>query len=458
MSIATDNSQQIPYAGWVPTVSGSLSFRHVGEANHPTPSIYANVAVGNTRLIVAYQRRPLSDILFAPILHFLLRISGSFWFVVAASGKGEPGSANKLEGKVHIYKTREDWRQRAEEQIRPRILEINELRLADDQKAASERIQAAYDETVAALEATSDIQLEFELDRSGEVSLTRPTYRDADLQYMSEQYASALAQDFPKWIADQSYFFLRDITHRHQHHRANEDTILILQSRDQEGVRWRQNIIYSLYYQIIRAKRANHGYSNIQAKGILGYCMSFKAICKRQLGSVKLDALSAYNDDALIASIDAKIEEDNARDGTRQIHAGLRSQTLTNGRVYILALVAIFIAIFSALIQNRIINQTSYPVLRKISDYSAEHFVGICGLTLLFILGFWSFTSRAIGGFVYDHLFGRDVLELSNAGRGLLVVLYPILACAIVGGTIYLGWPAVRVLIDGATALWNAIN
>jgi hypothetical protein len=55
------------HVGWIPTANGRLSFRHIGEAKHPTPSKYANVATKSDRIIVAYQRRNLSDSVFRTI-------------------------------------------------------------------------------------------------------------------------------------------------------------------------------------------------------------------------------------------------------------------------------------------------------------------------------------------------------------------------------------------------------
>ncbi len=459
MSIVEIDIKKFPYAGWLPTVSGSLSFRHIGEAEHPTPSIYANVTATGSRLILAYQRRPVSDVLFGPILHYFLDISGSFWFVVQAKGSGLPGNANELEGKIFIYKSSEDWREKSEPIVRPSIKRMNDLRLAEDTLAAAAESGVRYQEAKTVLQDTADIELDFQLHRNGEAYFSQPTFKDPDLEYASKDLAKNLGQDFGKWIADQGYFFLRDIGHHHQHHRANEDTILILQDRKVGEIEWRQNIIYSLYYQIIRAKRSDHGYSTIQAIGILGYCRSFKLICARQFTPDQMEALKSYNDDALLQSMEAKISENTARAEKSAEFTSSRSQRFSNVRAYTIAFVALIISVFGTLAQNHIgTANRAYSVLNRLSDYVAIHFVGFCLAGFGLVAFIWIITSRWLGGFVYDHMFGRDVLELSNAGRNTLLILYPLFATGIVILTAYLGWPALIAIWHAIQNIWDALH
>ena len=107
-----------PYAGWIPTANGRLSFRHIGETTHPSECIYANVATDDRRFILAYQYRQLSDVLFRSVIEYLCNISGDFWFSIAARSIGAPGEADQIEGSIFIYKSKDDWRV-AEPFVRP---------------------------------------------------------------------------------------------------------------------------------------------------------------------------------------------------------------------------------------------------------------------------------------------------------------------------------------------------
>src|SRR5262249_50678624 len=93
VSSAEPDNKKYPYAGWVPTANGRLSFRHVGESKNPTESVYANVGTEAERLVLAYQRRDLSDALFQTVINFICNIEGSFWFALAIKSIGTPSDA-----------------------------------------------------------------------------------------------------------------------------------------------------------------------------------------------------------------------------------------------------------------------------------------------------------------------------------------------------------------------------
>jgi hypothetical protein len=121
-----------PYAGWVPCVNGRLSFRHIGEARYPTEARYANVTIDTQRLILVYQHRPLSDVLFQAIFHPLFNIQGSFYFALSGGSVGTPGNTDEIQGKIYIYKSKAEWRAKGKVSIRPRVNVINDLALSLD--------------------------------------------------------------------------------------------------------------------------------------------------------------------------------------------------------------------------------------------------------------------------------------------------------------------------------------
>jgi len=442
---------QFPYAGWVPTANGRLSFRQVGESKHPTESIYANITTGKGRLVLAYQHRPLSDVLFQPLIHYFCSISGRFWFVIAARSDEEPSSAEEMRGFIGIYKSRDDWRQN-ETIVRDAVIEINSLRFSmeADRDAATEN---TFSNAQGHVNATADIRIAFHVFRSGEVYFSEPSFRDSELAFASNNYAQGCGHNFPKWVADQSYFFLRDITHTHQHHAPSSDTILILQKRDPEDHDWRRRIIFSLYHQIISAKRFGDAPSAYQSLGIQAYCMSFKKICGKSL-DWKED--ERFNDQALKQSLEARAQEGLARLSETAASASMQLARAANWRTFALAIVAIAIAGLAMLIQPRIneADAKRFPELLAWSDFASEHFATVivtCGMAVGLV---WIVTHT---GWAIRLGFSRDLLELSNVQRSRFLKIYFGTAALGVLVTLWLAKLAVYDIVDAAKDFWHLL-
>ena len=435
---------QFPYAGWVPSANGRLSFRHIGESKHPTESIYANITTGNGRLVLAYQHRPLSDVLFQPIIHYLCSISGRFWFVLAARSDEEPSSAEEMQGFIGIYKSRDDWRAH-ESIVRTAILNANSLRFSLDVERDSET-DRIFSNAQSHVNQTADIRIAFHIFRSGEVYFSEPKFRDSELEFASNNYAEACGHNFPKWVADQSYFFLRDITHAHQHHVPSSDTILILQRRDEADTNWRKRIIFSLYHQVIKAKRFGDAPSVYQSLGIQAYCLSFKAICKSR-PIWKED--HHFNDEALKQSLEAKAQEGLARLAETAATSSMKLARAANWRTFALALVAIAVAVLAMLIQPRITDGEAarFPQLHAWSDFASEHFDTVVGACLIVLAIVWTLTHT---DWVIRLSFSRDLLEISNIRRRRFIGLYFGLTIVVLLLTL---WVSRLALFDIAHAL-----
>lgn len=416
MSSADDSTDAFPYVGWIPTVNARLSFRHIGEAIHPTRSVYANVITPAERYVLAYQRRNLSDALFQPITHFLWGISGSFWFVLSAASNSAPLDSTKLTGKVCIFKSKRDWRGANENKLRTAIRLLNDLRFAllPDRFAQMSR---AFNKVNDYSFACADVTIDFILDRDGTVLFGKPQFKDSELQYASEDYARQLGHDFGKWIVDQSYFFLRDLSHTHKHHAPTSDTILITQDRDREDIQWRKNVIYSLYYHIIRTRRFGDAESQFQSLGVHAYCMSFKGICPPEA----LRQIPRFDDDALRQSIRSRAEEDVARKSDQLALAGYSLSKAANIRTFSFSAVAIVIALLAILIQPRIsaADKEVFPFLYAASDYAARNFLEIVFVCVLLLFAIWAMTQRL---WSTRYRIARDILEATNVRRRLFIV------------------------------------
>ena len=341
-----------PYVGWIPTVNGRLPFRHVGDTRQPTESIFANLDTGTDRVIVAYQRRPLSDILFPRLIHWYHNISGDFWFTLTALSNNSPLLADRVSGKIHVFKSKEDWRKQADHAMRSQIQTINSLRFENSGDVAT-LAHLAYDRSRKIAEEGADIEIEFDLERNGEVYFSQPVFKEKPLQEASERFAISDGHNIRKWVADQCYFFLRDATHAHQHHESTSDTILILQDRRNDDIQWRKNVIYSLHYAIIRFKRDPDARSALRAMGILAYCNSFTECCRMKLKD-QFIGFPEFNNDSLLLSLRAKSDEISTAEQIISNRHSAELERAATSRTIALLLVAILIAGIAILIQPRI--------------------------------------------------------------------------------------------------------
>ncbi|MDI4234756.1 hypothetical protein OZ411_18290 [Bradyrhizobium sp. Arg237L] len=435
-----------PYAGWIPTVNGRLSFRHIGDARRPTESIFANLDTGAERIIVAYQHRPLSDILFPRLIHWLYDISGDFWFALTAKSNNSPLVADWISGKIHIFKSRADWRTSADQAVRSYVHEINALRFSN---AADIPAQAhlAFDRARKLVDECADIEVDFDLDRNGEVYFGNPVFREQALQRASEEFAANGGHNIRKWVADQCYFFLRDLSHAHQQHESSSDTILILQDRRSDDIQWRKNIIYSLQYAIIRFKRDPDARSTLRAMGILAYCNSFTACCEAKLQQ-QFSGFPKFNNDALLLSLQAKADEISTAEQIISNRQNGELAKVVASRTIALAFVAILVATIAILIQPRISSQEKeeFALLYRVSTFAAENFFSFLGLSGVTLLVTWVATAFNLR--VANRRLARSLLEASYVRtRGAIAVFF-LGALVVSGFTVWLFWPAMSSMLE----------
>ncbi|MBB4362155.1 hypothetical protein GGD65_003180 [Bradyrhizobium sp. CIR18] len=435
-----------PYVGWIPTVNGRLSFRHVGDTRRPTESIFANVDTGQERIIVAYQRRPLSDILFPRLIHWARDISGDFWFTLTAKSNNSPLLADQISGKIHVFKSREDWRARADKQLRKLIGELWQLRF-ESQINVPAQANLAFERARQVVEDGADIEIDFDLQRNGEVYFSQPRFKEEALQRASEQFAEHDGHNIRKWVADQCYFFLRDAAHAHQHHEPSSDTILILQDRKSDDVQWRKNVIYSLHYAIIRFKRDPDARSSLRAMGILAYCKSFADCCKAKLKEDYRD-FPDFNEDALLLSLQAKANEIAVAEQIVANRQNASTSKAVASRTVVLAFVAIVVATIAILIQPRISSEDKehFPLLYQVSTFAAENFFNFIGASALIIVLTWFTTAFNMA--MDNRRLGRSLLEATYVRKRSAIALLFVSGLLVIGGTIWLFKPAVLSMLE----------
>ena len=328
------------YISWIPTVAGRLSYRHIGNTNNSGRSFYENAFFdneeGGSRIILGFQERDLSDAYFKTFIHYIFGLTGDFLFAFACTNKS---ADMEVEGELFIFVSDEKKKKYARSVLK---YNIDCLRGAKSSLIYNSGLESLGDAKFH-LSDSCDISISFCLERTGEIRFSQPEFRDTKLKLNTLQYADENNSDFNKWLADQAYFFIRDMTHTHQHHANSTDTIITTQHITAIDSEWRKNIIYSLYYHAISLKRRTSYIHLVQAEGILAYAESFIGISKD-----KNCDIPPYQSHALLNSINAKIKQ---HDAVIQNENSLNSK-VTLFLTYILPSLAIVFTILSPILSN----------------------------------------------------------------------------------------------------------
>src|SRR6266849_3244457 len=110
------------FHGWIPTVSGALSFSTFGDVSHPPRAISANRTDRSNRYLVCYRARDCSDTIL-PLRSFFgplfLNLRGKLWFVCVAESRTMPLAGREtLLGRVFIFHDKKIWRKHVEPLVR----------------------------------------------------------------------------------------------------------------------------------------------------------------------------------------------------------------------------------------------------------------------------------------------------------------------------------------------------
>ncbi|SLN23128.1 hypothetical protein ROJ8625_00920 [Roseivivax jejudonensis] len=246
------------YLGWVPTVTGNLSFTTIGTGSFPNRCVRKDIG----RTVFVLQRRDLLDVLvpysegtdvakfFREFLaNHLIGISGNFWFVLelSVSDDGEESS-----GTVFVVPQAKN----------SDLIQRLKAWFKSDDDSFNERLKRDTRESACWAVAVS-------IERPGKsgVSMLSDVGRvdgfGAHLEYV---------------LANQAFYFLKDICHVHQHHHQTHDAItkLVPTAGYEAGAeRWVDETLFSLYRAIIRFKRYKNEKALFRAAGILAYAQSF---------------------------------------------------------------------------------------------------------------------------------------------------------------------------------------
>jgi hypothetical protein len=115
-------------------------------------------------------------------------------------------------------------------------------------------------------------------------------------------------------FSGQSYFFIRDVVHTHQHHPPDQDKIITLHNVSDGNDRgWAAASVRSLFNKVIEFKQMRTTERCISALGVLAYFRTFMKITRQTHNARDDHAIQMY-DENLQQSIDTTLRECEVRE------------------------------------------------------------------------------------------------------------------------------------------------
>ena len=310
MSSATDPSIAVSkkwlFSSWIPTIAGRLSYSYIGLSKLPTPCISINKSDSKHRYIIAYQKRFLNDPKIKLLDILPTRITGrrgKCWCVCTAKSDNDIDSSDdgQLKGNLYIFIGQNTWRGVTEDRVKQaqELLKATnpELNLFDEQEIKQAKL-------VICLIQSCSYYCEFILQRNGIVRLSpgllgsipgnAPNLPNEDLSLFNEIQLD---------ICSELFYFLKDISHHHQHHSPTTDTMVGLYKTEDDQY-WPTQVMRVIFHRILAFKRSNDSNVYISAIGLLSYVESFISICNKDNIPVKIE----WNTDQIKQSINVSIE------------------------------------------------------------------------------------------------------------------------------------------------------
>lgn len=394
MSKLTD---RVNYIGWIPTVSGRLSFSEFGNSDYPTPCIRSVCTDGTQRVILAYQKRNLSDTTipvlsrFEPIKKFIDKIflnkDGTLWFCSTAFYDAQ---RNRIFGKVFVF-TKDYWRAEAETLVRELMDQIPRFN-GDVSRTESKALE--LEEQIGAYSATI---VNYSIKRTGEIEI------NFKYSEQGKKYIDAFHDDVDDDIFNQIYYFLKGCLHRHQHHSKNTDSILQIYKKTGE-IDWKVETLYTLYRKIINRRRSGKIVELSQSLGVLAYASSFEQIYTNHFRRRR--NIVVYNKDELKQSIQSNIQ------AQRNLKSKL-SLIVTDSIKSCVALASIMLASFAliALTGEKIEAKTSQLLIFLAHSFVEAPLLSFSYLFIALFLFFNFYHTKEIYKEIY-----HDTIRLCIAG------------------------------------------
>lgn len=296
------SSRPYAYAGWIPTITGHLSFSLIGghgvsprcrTFNRPVDS-------GPVRLVAVHQQRTAQDYIAPGAVQLARPQATQDYFLIAGTGPAATpyfldGTLRQtvddqgvLSGNILVLprdrnpiirarrkKLLTDLKRLLDKQIDPLIDPIDVI---DEIHALIER---------ARIDGIASFTMEVAMFRTGELRIW------FDLKHFlgREVHAQAIPPSpeelkLAELLPPQAYFFIKDITHLHYHHEPDSDQLLPLTrlspvqnviGHEGNELSWRRETLWGLARVVSQYRRRNTLYDFKKVLGVLAYAEAFQS-------------------------------------------------------------------------------------------------------------------------------------------------------------------------------------
>lgn len=298
------------FKGWIPTIVGRLSFRSLIQPPYPDRTQARNWTTGDQQIIAIEKRRNLSDCLLLRDFH----LSTDFWYVFLAQRVEEDQCPARMTGWIFVYAGSQRWANGR--------YDLGRLYDALDRCREAGRLPDQLDEHTLGIRHYSDLVMRVHLWQSGlcqieyheddQLYFKRPLLVDDELTDAESKHDTETQKKEVHYIASQSFYFMRDITHYHQHHDPRTDTMVTLFWDDDD--RWAIKTFDVLFEKVIHFKRDKSVVAIHSSLGVLAYLQSFSRLFSARLLPRQIETLEGC--DGLRKSLEAALEEQKLKYST----------------------------------------------------------------------------------------------------------------------------------------------
>ena len=432
------------YAGWVPTSSGNLSFTVFGNTAHPNKANFANIECAGRRYILVEQSRFLGDVTI-PSLPFglhdrigeflawhLKKLRTRFAFVFHGRTDEPQGDANThLRGKVYIFWENGHYKGNTRKHIYSAIERMKQA--LENGPPGAETARQAYCDITDDLENAAAV-VDVCLNRDG-VCLV-DDFRAGNnaatplIVESPEESATDSIQERYWTVAAQSFYYVKDLAHRHRHHHSRTDTICDLyryyeDSQDlsepdgQTPEDWRNLTLYSMHRATIRLQRALPHKAYERGDGLIAYAESFRKICESRAPAGRPPPFPYSN----IAEIRQSLAAAN-REYEHRISYGQHKQTmLFNILIGILILISTSLAVAGNQSDDAVA-EVFDPIMVRMAHWVLGNLTYVIGGVVIGVIALFNFWPP---GASVDRPHFRDIMRTFHAWKqgwhaGVLIV------------------------------------
>ncbi len=241
--------KQIVYKGWIPVISGNLSFNEIGNTRQVKRFKKVNITDNTSKVqtIAMFGDRKLNDGWFPNWILRLFQQTTTFRTGMVCFSKGNSlQKRSELDGLAFFVRTGS---------VEQNIFDF---------------INSNYGSPTAMVDFFARTKNSVGIIKSAKINIKRTG--ECTITFDAEE-------EITEFVAQQFYFFIKDACHHHYHHNPSSDSITKAYriSEDHEN-EWKMETLFSLHRSIVAYRRYRNDKMLRDAIGISSYASTFEKI------------------------------------------------------------------------------------------------------------------------------------------------------------------------------------